>query len=300
MNFISDDPSAELSRADDLSTRALALDPNNYLSHYARAFFLSYASAGRSDSKRPSGRSLSIRALSRRTSLSPGGKSVCRPCRQNRGICRDSATAESSRSPRLCVPEDEGPGALARALRPSIGSVPAGARGRSGAARWLRNVVRVAGDDRSRRRRPRNDAALSRASRREWRNQLLNTKPVSRMTIPSCATSVTVSIRACARPGCRKSDSRTIGNSRVRRLSWARRSAACVVRSTTPLRAFPADRPRGRFPAHSRRSAKVRCPPFRDVPVVDIGTAGNRLWRKLLRAADRPESTLSYPLRSAL
>ena len=32
INFISDDPSAELRRADELSTRALALDPNNYLS----------------------------------------------------------------------------------------------------------------------------------------------------------------------------------------------------------------------------------------------------------------------------
>jgi adenylate cyclase len=42
INLISDDPNAELRRADELSVRALALDPNNYLTHYARAFFLSY------------------------------------------------------------------------------------------------------------------------------------------------------------------------------------------------------------------------------------------------------------------
>jgi adenylate cyclase len=42
INFISADPSADLRRADELSARALALDPNNYLTHYARAFFLSY------------------------------------------------------------------------------------------------------------------------------------------------------------------------------------------------------------------------------------------------------------------
>jgi adenylate cyclase len=42
INFISDDPNSELRRADELSARALALDPNNYLTHYARAFSLSY------------------------------------------------------------------------------------------------------------------------------------------------------------------------------------------------------------------------------------------------------------------
>ncbi len=42
VNFISDNPNADLRRADELSARALALDPNNYLTHYARAFFLSY------------------------------------------------------------------------------------------------------------------------------------------------------------------------------------------------------------------------------------------------------------------
>ena len=42
INFISDDPSDDLRRADELSARALALDPNNYLTHYARALFLSY------------------------------------------------------------------------------------------------------------------------------------------------------------------------------------------------------------------------------------------------------------------
>jgi adenylate cyclase len=42
INFISDDPNADLRRADELSARALVLDPNNYLTHYARAFFLSY------------------------------------------------------------------------------------------------------------------------------------------------------------------------------------------------------------------------------------------------------------------
>jgi adenylate cyclase len=42
INLISDDPKAELRKADEYSARALALDPNNYLTHYARAFFLSY------------------------------------------------------------------------------------------------------------------------------------------------------------------------------------------------------------------------------------------------------------------
>lgn len=40
--LLSDDPKAELRRADDLTARALALDPNNYLAHYARAYFLAY------------------------------------------------------------------------------------------------------------------------------------------------------------------------------------------------------------------------------------------------------------------
>ena len=42
INFISEDINDELRKADELSARALALDPNNYLSHYARALFLSY------------------------------------------------------------------------------------------------------------------------------------------------------------------------------------------------------------------------------------------------------------------
>jgi adenylate cyclase len=42
INLISDDVKDDLRRADELSARALALDPNNYLTHYARAFFLSY------------------------------------------------------------------------------------------------------------------------------------------------------------------------------------------------------------------------------------------------------------------
>jgi TolB-like protein len=36
----SDDPKAELGKADELSARAVAVDPNNYLAHYARALFL--------------------------------------------------------------------------------------------------------------------------------------------------------------------------------------------------------------------------------------------------------------------
>jgi tetratricopeptide (TPR) repeat protein len=40
----SDDPKAELRRADEFTARALALDPNNYLAHYARAFFLAFQS----------------------------------------------------------------------------------------------------------------------------------------------------------------------------------------------------------------------------------------------------------------
>jgi adenylate cyclase len=36
----SDDPKAELRKADEFTTRALAVDPNNYLPHYARAMFL--------------------------------------------------------------------------------------------------------------------------------------------------------------------------------------------------------------------------------------------------------------------
>src|SRR5580698_1143442 len=42
INFVTDDPEAELRRADDLTTRALAVDPNNYLAHYARALFLAF------------------------------------------------------------------------------------------------------------------------------------------------------------------------------------------------------------------------------------------------------------------
>jgi adenylate cyclase len=38
----SDAPRAELGKADELSARALAVDPNNYLAHYARASFLAY------------------------------------------------------------------------------------------------------------------------------------------------------------------------------------------------------------------------------------------------------------------
>jgi adenylate cyclase len=40
INLASDDPVSELRRADELTARALALDPNNYLAHYARALFL--------------------------------------------------------------------------------------------------------------------------------------------------------------------------------------------------------------------------------------------------------------------
>jgi len=36
------DPKSDLRVADEYSARALALDPNNYLAHYARAFFLAY------------------------------------------------------------------------------------------------------------------------------------------------------------------------------------------------------------------------------------------------------------------
>jgi len=42
INFISDDTKDELRKADEMSARALALDPNNYFTHYARALFLSY------------------------------------------------------------------------------------------------------------------------------------------------------------------------------------------------------------------------------------------------------------------
>jgi adenylate cyclase len=40
--LLSDDPKAEVSRADELTARAVALDPNNYLARYARAFFLAF------------------------------------------------------------------------------------------------------------------------------------------------------------------------------------------------------------------------------------------------------------------
>jgi adenylate cyclase len=43
INFVSDDPKSELQRADDLTARALAIDPNNYLAHYARSLFLAFA-----------------------------------------------------------------------------------------------------------------------------------------------------------------------------------------------------------------------------------------------------------------
>jgi hypothetical protein len=33
LNFVSDDPKTDLRRAEEFSARALALDPNNYLSH---------------------------------------------------------------------------------------------------------------------------------------------------------------------------------------------------------------------------------------------------------------------------
>jgi adenylate cyclase len=42
INLVSDDPAIELHRADDLTVRALAIDPNNYLAHYARALFLAF------------------------------------------------------------------------------------------------------------------------------------------------------------------------------------------------------------------------------------------------------------------
>ena len=42
INFANDDPESELRRADDLTARALSLDPNNYLAHYARALFLAF------------------------------------------------------------------------------------------------------------------------------------------------------------------------------------------------------------------------------------------------------------------
>jgi adenylate cyclase len=42
INIVSADPKTELRKADDYSARALALDPNNYFTHYARALFLAY------------------------------------------------------------------------------------------------------------------------------------------------------------------------------------------------------------------------------------------------------------------
>jgi adenylate cyclase len=42
INLISEDTKDELRRADEYSGRALALDPNNYLTHYARAYVLAY------------------------------------------------------------------------------------------------------------------------------------------------------------------------------------------------------------------------------------------------------------------
>jgi tetratricopeptide (TPR) repeat protein len=40
INLVSDDPITELRGADELTARALGLDPNDYLTHYARALFL--------------------------------------------------------------------------------------------------------------------------------------------------------------------------------------------------------------------------------------------------------------------
>ena len=40
--LLSDDPKAELRRADEFTARALALDSNYYMAHYARAYFLAY------------------------------------------------------------------------------------------------------------------------------------------------------------------------------------------------------------------------------------------------------------------
>jgi adenylate cyclase len=42
IQLISDDPEAELRRANDFTARALALDPNYYLVHYARALYLAF------------------------------------------------------------------------------------------------------------------------------------------------------------------------------------------------------------------------------------------------------------------
>jgi adenylate cyclase len=42
INFVNDDPKSELRRADDLTARALTVDPNNYLAHYARSLFLAF------------------------------------------------------------------------------------------------------------------------------------------------------------------------------------------------------------------------------------------------------------------
>jgi adenylate cyclase len=42
INFVDDDPESELRRADDLTARAVMIDPNNYLAHYARALFLAF------------------------------------------------------------------------------------------------------------------------------------------------------------------------------------------------------------------------------------------------------------------
>ena len=63
-NLVSLDPKSDLRIADDYSARALSLDPNNYLAHYARAFFLR-TSVRTKQSRRLSGRSRSIRASCR-------------------------------------------------------------------------------------------------------------------------------------------------------------------------------------------------------------------------------------------
>jgi adenylate cyclase len=43
INFVSENPEPDLRRADNLTARALTVDPNNYLAHYARSLFLAFA-----------------------------------------------------------------------------------------------------------------------------------------------------------------------------------------------------------------------------------------------------------------
>ena len=40
INFVNDNPEPDLRTVDDLTARALTIDPNNYLAHYARGLFL--------------------------------------------------------------------------------------------------------------------------------------------------------------------------------------------------------------------------------------------------------------------